>query len=237
MLVEVALEVEVRQLLALGDAQKLLERGIRLDVVLVLQALLLDVVIDGLGDLRAAHQEALGLAKERAQLLRDLRGALEDGRGTLDLNAVLVSLDTALALASILDLAMHALLELLDLRHKSSRRLAERAEVRRNRLEVLIERSGGASGNGRRGLRNRRADRCNYLGYRRYRDDSLGLRGLLGRDRLDRRNRRGGGHRDRNLRNNLLLRNRLLRDLSTNRSVHHTGTRGILTGHFTHYLQ
>ena len=78
MLVEVTLQVEVRQLLALRDAEELLERGIRLDVVLVLEVLLLDVVVDRLRDLRAAHQGALALAEEVAELLRDLRRALKD---------------------------------------------------------------------------------------------------------------------------------------------------------------
>ena len=44
--VEVALEVEVREVVRIREAEQLLERGIRLDVVLVLQVLLLHVVVD-----------------------------------------------------------------------------------------------------------------------------------------------------------------------------------------------
>jgi len=148
-LVEVALEVEVRQLLALRDAEELLERGIRLDVVLVLQVLLLDVVVHRLRDLRAAHQGALALAEEVAQLLGNLRRALEDGRGTLDLNTVLVRLDAALALARILNLAVHALLQTLNLAEERGHRLAHRGEVARDGLDVLLERGGRRRGSRR----------------------------------------------------------------------------------------
>ena len=46
--------------------------------MLVLQVVLLHVAIHTLGHLRAAHQSALGLAEEQAQLIRHLGGALED---------------------------------------------------------------------------------------------------------------------------------------------------------------
>jgi len=236
-LVEVALEVEVGQLLALRDAEELLERGIRLDVVLVLQVVLLDVVIHRLRDLRAGHQGALGLRQERAQLLRDLRGALEDGRGTLDLDAVLIDLDAALALARILDLAVHALLQTLDLAEESGDRLAHRREVARHRLDVLLERrdrrNGGRRLSGRRRDRRHNDRRRNNrlgLGSRLLGDDLLlGNRRHQGRQRRG-RNRRGG-------RGRLLLRNNLLRNnLRSNRGAHHTGSRGILHINFTHYL-
>jgi len=54
--VEVALEVEVGQRLINTDGKKSTERTIRLDVVLVLEAVSLDILVDGLGDLRAAHE-------------------------------------------------------------------------------------------------------------------------------------------------------------------------------------
>lgn len=123
-LVEVALEIEVGQLLTLRHAEELLQRRIGLDVVLVLEALLLHVVVDGLGNLRAGHLRALGLAEERAQLLRNLGGALEDGRRALDLHAVLINLGLALALASILDLAVHTLLHTLNLAEQGGDSLA-----------------------------------------------------------------------------------------------------------------
>jgi len=234
-LVEVALEVEVGQLLALRDAEELLERGIRLDVVLVLQVVLLDVVVHRLRDLRAGHQGALRLREEVAELLRDLRGALEDGRGTLDLNAVLVNLDAALALARILDLAVHALLQALDLAEERGNRLAHRGEVARDRLDVLLERRDRRRG-GRR-LSGRRRDRRNDN--RRRDNGNLGLGGLglhdlllSGRRRHQGRQRRGGNRR----RGRLLLRNNLLSNDLRSGGTHHTGSRGILHINFTHYL-
>ena len=116
-LVEVALEVEVREALRVSNAEELLERGIRLDVVLVLEALLLDVGRDGLGDIGAAHLAALGLAMEDAEVIAQLRGDLEDAEAGRLRNTVLIELRgrAALALAGILDLTGHTLLELLEL--------------------------------------------------------------------------------------------------------------------------
>ena len=116
-LVEVALEVEVRQALRVRNAEQLLERGIRLDVVLVLEALLLDVRRDRLRDVGAAHLAALGLAEEDAEVIAELGGDLEDAEAGRLGRAVLIELGrgAALALASILDLAGNTLLELLEL--------------------------------------------------------------------------------------------------------------------------
>jgi len=229
--VEEALEVEVRQVLRLRDGEQLAERGIGLDVVLLLEVLLLDVVVHALRDLRAAHQRAVGLAEELAELIRHLDGALEDGRGALDLNAIDgLNLRAALALARILDLAVHALLELLDLRHRGRRRLAERGEVEHHRLEVLIERRRRAR-NSRSDLLNRRRGDDNRRDNRR--DDRrrlLGLRGLLGNRRRGRR-RRGDRLRD----NRLLLRY-LLNSLRGGGSAHrNTCGGGRSRGHFTRY--
>jgi hypothetical protein len=231
-LVEVALEIEVGQLLTLRHAEELLERGIRLDVVLVLEALLLHVGIDGLGDLRARHLRALGLTEEVAELIGNLGGALEDGRGTLDLVTVLINLRLALALASILNLTMDTLLEALDLAEQSSDSLAHRGEVASHGLDVLIER--GRRGRNRGGLSGGRRDRGNDdRGRHRRSDLSLGgLGGLLGRRRRGRRSNNGGRG---GLNGDLLLRD-LLSDLGSSRSVHHTGTRGILHRIFPHYL-
>jgi hypothetical protein len=234
-LVEVALQVKVRELLALRDAEELLERGIRLDVVLVLEVLLLDVVVDRLRDLRAAHEGALALAEEVAELLRDLRGALEDGRGALDLNAVLVRLDAALTLARILDLAVDTLLEALDQGDNRRRRLAERRELGGDSLHVLIQRRSRRRG-GRR-LSGRRRDRRND-NRRSDRRSRLSLRGLLGsylllNRRHSRCNRNQGGNRGLNSGG---LRGDLLSDLRGSRRAHHTSSRGIRRRHFTHYL-
>ncbi len=127
MLVEVALEVEVGEALSVGNAEELLERSIRLDVVLVLEALLLDVGRHRLGDIGAAHLAALGLAKEDAEVIAELRGDLEDAEAGRLRNAILIELRgrATLALASILDLTGHTLLELLELGVKGGDGLAE----------------------------------------------------------------------------------------------------------------
>ena len=78
MRVQVLLQVEVGQLLIGLHAQKSAQLGIRVDVVLVLQVVLLHVVVHRLRDLRAGEERVLGLAQERQELLRHLRGDLED---------------------------------------------------------------------------------------------------------------------------------------------------------------
>jgi len=237
-LVEVALEVEVGQLLALRHAQQLLERRIRLDVVLVLEVVLLDVVVHRLRDLRARHQRAVALAEEVAEVVGDGRRALEDARRTLDLNTVLVRLDAALTLARILDLAVDTLLQALDLAQEGGDRLTHRREVASHRLDVLLERRGRRSGSrrlsGRRRDRrhnNRRSHSGRHSGRlglgRRLLGDDL----LLGDNRHQRRNRRLNNHRDGGLRGSDLL-----SDLRGDRRAHHTSSRGIRRRHFTHYL-
>ena len=112
--VEEALEVEVRQLLALRKLEELLQRGVGLDGVLVLQLVLVHVHIHRLRHLGAAHQGATGLAEEGAQLIRHLHGALEDGRRTgLGALGTLLRLDPAAALAGLLQVAVHTLLQAL----------------------------------------------------------------------------------------------------------------------------
>jgi hypothetical protein len=234
-LVEVALQVEVRQLLALGHAQKLLQRGIRLDVVLVLQVVLLHVVVHGLGDLRAGHQGAVALAEEVAEVVGDGRRALKDGGRTLDLNTVLVRLHPSLALASILDLAVDTLLQALDLAQEGGDRLTHRREVASHRLDVLLQRrrrrSGGRRLSGRRGHRG-----DNDRGGHDRRD--LGLRGLRLRYLLLSHGCHRDQGRDRCLNNNCgdSLCSDLLSDLGGSRRAHYTSSRGIRRRHFTHYL-
>ena len=117
--VEVALEVEVGERLIYTNGEENTERRIRLDVVLVLEVMGLDVVIHRLGNLRAAHEGARWATEEREEFLSDLSRALEDGRRTLNLNAILVELHAAAALAGILHLTVDTLLELLNLGKKS----------------------------------------------------------------------------------------------------------------------
>ena len=197
--VEVALEVEVGEVVSISEAEELLERGIRLDVVLVLQVLLLHVVVHALGHLRAAHQGAVGLAQELAELVRHLGGALKDaqrtGRRTLGGGCA------ALALARILQLAVDTLLQLLHLAQHRRHRLAQGVQVASHGLQVLIQSRGGASGGGLSG-RHHGGGRHHHRRSRR----SGGLRGLHGLRGLGRlhngsshRGGRSGGRLLRNL--------------------------------------
>lgn len=218
-LVQVLLEVEVRERLALRDAEELLEGGIRLDVVLVLQALLLDVRRDGLRDVGAAHLAALRLGEEGAEVIAERRRHLEDGQARRLGDTVLIQLGrAALALAGILDLAGNTLLELLELGVEGGDRLAEAVQgtdhatdLIANRLYRLLDR--GALRRGRRGdnrrNNNRRSDN-RLRGLRR----ALGRRLLLGNNR---RRRRGGNRRRDDRLNGLLLRYSLLRNGLGNR--------------------
>ena len=226
-LVEVALQVEVRERLRLRDGQQLTERGIRLDVVLVLQALLLDVRRDRLRDVGARHLAALRLAEEAAELLRQLRGDLEDGElDRLNLTIRILNANAALALASILDLAANTLLELLKLREEATERLAHRRDARNHRLDLLANRLHRYLRDRRRDRRsgggNNRRDRRNRGRSRRLRLYSLGLRNLLlNRGRGRRRNRNRCSDR----RNLLLLRNLRNRLLGgRGRGTHYTRT-------------
>jgi len=81
------LEVQDRELVALGQGEELAERRIGVDRLLVHQAVALGVIHHTLGHGRAADLGVLGLAQEGAQLLRDTDGLGEDavlGGGTLD---------------------------------------------------------------------------------------------------------------------------------------------------------
>ena len=104
--VEVLLEVEVRELDVIREVEELEERRIRLDVVLVLEVLLLDVRRDELRDVGAALLGAGRAAHERAERRRDIRGDLEDGDTR---RLALLALNRRLAAAALVG-------ELLDLR-------------------------------------------------------------------------------------------------------------------------
>ena len=235
--VEVALEVEVREVVRIREAEQLLERGIRLDVVLVLQVLLLHVVVDLARHVGAGDQRALRLAEEDAELIRDLRGDLEDGR-TARLGALLaLRLDAAATLARILDLAVDALLQLLDLRDHRGDNLAETREATQNDLEVVVQargrRLGGDLRDSRRRGDRRRGRRSDDRRSRSRRSSRL-LRHLLLSSRRRRRNGRG---RSRNYRRrsgrNLLLRNTL--SSGRGRAHRYTSTGGRIHLKQTHY--
>jgi len=233
--VEVALEVEVREVVRIREAEELLERGIRLDVVLVLEVLLLHVVVDLTRHVGAGDEGALRLAEEHAKLISDLRGDLEDRR-TTGLGALLaLRLDAAAALASILDLAVDTLLQLLDLSDHGGDNLAEPREATENDLEVVIEAGGRRlSGNLRGGSRS--DDRRSRN--RRNRRSNLSLCYLLGNLLLsDRRSgcrrRNGRGDNRYRRRSNLLLGNTL--SSGRGRAHRYTSTGGRIHLKQTHY--
>ena len=239
--VEVALEVEVREVVRIRQAQQLLERGIRLDVVLVLQVLLLHVVVDLLRDVGAADQRARGVTEELVQLIRDLRGDLEDARATRLGTLLALGTDATLAATGILDLTVDTLVQTLDLRDHGADRLTERRERGQNTLEVLIQRRG--RGSRLRGRRSNRGSRARgrgsrnrgHRGNRGRHNSRLGRRRLAARlDLLGRRRnyrgRRGNNNRGGN--NNLLnlLLNLLGRGLRNDGGTHHTSSVGRIHG-------
>ena len=240
MLVEVALQVEVRERLRLRDGQQLTERRIRLDVVLVLQALLLDVRRDRLRDVGAGHLAALRLAEEAAEVITQLRGDLEDAEASRLRRAVLIELRrrAALALAGILDLTSHTLLELLQLGVQRGDRLTETIQAADHATDLIADRLDRLL-NSRRALnrRHRRNDRRND---NRRRDNRLSLRRLLGDNLLLNSRRRDDNRRyrrrDRRRLNGILLGNTLRGNLSNRGGgVHCTSSGGRIHLYFTHY--
>ena len=242
MTVEVTLEVEVGQLVRLRHLEELAEGGIRRDVVLVLEVLLLHVVVDLLRDVGAADQRARGVTEELVQLIRDLRGDLEDARATRLGTLLTLGTDATLAATGILDLAVDTLVKTLDLRDHGADRLAERRERGQNTLEVLIQRRG--RGSRLRGRRRGRGSRARgrgsrnrgHRGNRGRHDSRLGRRRLAARlDLLGRRGndrgRRGNNYRGSNNNNllNLLL-NLLGRGLRNDGGTHHTSSVGRIHG-------
>jgi len=224
-LIQVLLEVEVRERLALGDAKELLEGGIRLDVVLVLEALLLDVRRNGLRDVGAAHLAALRLGKEGAEVIAERRGHLEDGQARRLGDTILIQLGrAALALAGILDLTGNTLLELLELGVEGGDRLAEAVQGTDHATDLIANRLDRLLDGRNRALSRRGDNRRNDS--RRSSNRLRSLRGTLGRRLLlgnNRRRRRGGDRRRDNRLNGLLLCYSLLgNSLRGGRGIHCT---------------
>jgi len=135
---EVALEVEDRDLLSLRRLEELAERGVRVDVLLVVELVALDVVHDATGDVRAAHLRALRLAEEDAELVRDLLGLGEDRRLLGEGVARLIELRRLRAAAAtrLLDLAGETLLELLHVGEHCREHRAEAVHLLHEAVEL-----------------------------------------------------------------------------------------------------
>jgi len=117
---EVLLEVEDGKAVRLREAEELTERGIRLDGLLVREVVVLGILHDATGHIRAADLRSRGELEEDAEILRDLNRLGEDRRGVGLLLAI--GADSArLAAAATLGLLLKAsnlLLHLLHLRRE-----------------------------------------------------------------------------------------------------------------------
>ena len=115
MALQVALKVQDGHLLGLSDRQELAQSGIRVDVLLVVQAVLLHILHNATGDIGARYQGTLGLAQEYAQGISNYLRLGEDGRLLGQGVAGLIHLRGAhtAAAASALQLTAQALLSLL----------------------------------------------------------------------------------------------------------------------------
>ncbi len=116
MLGEILLEVEDREVIRLRDPQELAKRRIRVDRLLVHEAVALRVVDNARGHVRAGDERTLGEAEESTELGTDRRGLREDARlGRRTIN----SLRLALALTTrLLDEARRELLDDLEARRR-----------------------------------------------------------------------------------------------------------------------
>jgi len=185
---EVALEEEDGHLLTSAHLEKAAKRGIRVDVLLVVERVLLHVVHDATGDIGAAELRALSLAKEYAEVVRDLLGLRENG-GLLGHGvASLIHLGGASAAAatSLLELARKALLRLLHVSEHRAERLAEVINLR----DGGSERGSKVHGLLRGGSRNRGGSDSRNRGGRR---SSAGSRLAASGGRRGAGGSRGGG--------------------------------------------
>lgn len=237
--VQELLHVEDGQLISLRDAQQSTQSRVVLDVLAVVQLVLLDVGVHGLGDLGARQLSALGQTQEGAQLITDLLGLLElRGRARGAVRGLGTGL--ALALARLLQITAHAALQALQGRQSSAGRIADRHQLLLDGAQLSLPSGllGNCLGGGGRGGHN---GCCRGRGCRRGRSRR---RGSLGRTRLllsrlgwdslgrGRRGHNGRGRGGRSRRIGLL--HDALGSSGLGRSVHRTGSGGIRRRHFTH---
>lgn len=225
--VQVLLQVEVRELLVGLHVQQRAQLGIRVDVVLVLQVLLLHVGRHELGDVGAALLAASGAAQEGAQLGGDVRGDLEDGHtGRLGLLALHGGLALPALVGQLLQLG-RLLLQALGLSHQLRHHLAQSQQARGHGLHLGIQAHLlHLLGHGRhRGRGSSHSHRRGSSGGRR--GSGLGSLGLGGR---------GGGHRGHHGGHGLLgLLAYLLRHGLAGSGAHYITGGGRSRGHFTHW--
>lgn len=243
MLGEVLLEVEDREVIRLRDPQELAKRRIRVDRLLVHEAVALGVVDDARGHIGAGDERTLGEAEEGAELGTDRRGLREDaglGRGTID------RLGLALALATcLLDEASRELLNDLEARRRRGKGsllgrelLVEGVDLGRElRADVILRDSRDIGRRSRsrsrsRGCRGRRGG-SNDRGSGN-RGHLLGSGLLRGLDSRHRRGDRGGNRGSRRL-NGGLLGSDLGRLGRGGDRAHYVSGGGSIGGHGTRY--
>jgi hypothetical protein len=182
---QVALEVQDRQLIRLLQAKELAEGRIGVDLLALHQALLLRVRADALRHRRAGDKGALRDAKELAERIGHGRGAREDRLLLGERRAVLrnsLRLAATAALGGLLHLAGQLLLELLDRRAELADELpgilnllGQRRELRKDVHDNRRARRGSGLNNGRNNGRRRGGGGNNRRGL-----GGLGGRGLYG---------------------------------------------------------
>ena len=162
-LVEVLLEIEVGELVSFRDLEELAESSVRLDVMLDLEVVGLDIVVEFLGHIGAGDEGACRLAEEAAEFIRNLGGDFEDGRTTLGTFFTFRTY-AAFTTASILDFTVDTLIKTLDFRDHGRDGLTERSEGGEDGLDVIIKRSSrsnngfSSSGSGYRDCRSRSSE-------------------------------------------------------------------------------
>ena len=228
--VQVTLEIEIRQHIALRHAQKTLQLRVRHNRVLVLEVLLLDVGGDSLGHIGPALLGAIAHTQKCTQVIGQSSGDLKD-RGLPGLHLLTLHglLGLATTLVSLLLQLGHTLLHALQLRNQGTHSLTHGICLCEHCLHIILHRHHCSLGRLNGGSRHTHRD--NHCRCRHRRRSSLLLLGsgsllnLSGKD--------GCRHGRSNLIS--LLRNRLLGNNLGGRSrVHYTRCRGRIHGGNTH---
>ena len=231
MVVQVLLQVEVGQHLTILHAQKALQLGIRGDVVLVLEVVLLHVGGDGLGHVGPRLLGPVGAAQERAQVIGQASGHLKDrelaGLHLLTLHRLLGLAATFVGL--LLELG-HALLQTLELRDQGTHGLAHGVGLGQHGLHIILHGDHSGLSGLHRGSHHGGRGGHGGSGHR----GGLSLLGRL----LGGGGGGGGGHGGRGSHHggDLLLLGHLLGLLGGGGGrAHYTRCRGRIHGEYTHY--
>jgi len=156
-LIQITLDVAVRQIFAFFHAQDLTHGRIRVDGVAllgILELVGLHIGRERASDIRRRHLSALRLVQEDAQLILDGHWGGEDGRALLLDGAIVLLLDATTATTGLLQILGHALLEALEGLDGGDGLVADLLVSRNQARNLLLNGLDLRSGN----LRNRRRD-------------------------------------------------------------------------------